>query len=125
MLNTPLPWPAARISKRTLAIAVCLIAAAAAHSEEYDGVHALTRENTRAEILLQGPIAARTGNPYGDNQAEGPLVFTSTLARSEVHAQGMARAHDRYHALDRWQFYRDTIPAEFYKPKMTFGASSS
>jgi hypothetical protein len=112
---------AMQISKLAAAAALAALAMTSAQAEEYDGVHALTHERSRAEVQAEARIAARAGNPYSDAAAEGVLEFDSALDRATVHAQGVARAHDRYHALDRWQFYRDTIPQEFYKPKMTFG----
>jgi hypothetical protein len=112
-----------KLARPLVTTALWICAAAGVHAEVYDGVHPLTHEKMRPEVVSQARTASLLGDPFGETVAEGPMVYHSIADPSTMRAQGVARSHDRYHALDRWQFYRDTIPQEFYKPKFTLTAS--
>jgi hypothetical protein len=108
-----------KLARPLVTTALWMCAAAGVHAEVYDGVHALTHEMNRPDVVLQARTASLLGDPYGETVAEGALVYRSIADRSTLRAQGVERSHDRYHALDRWQFYRDTIPPQFYYAKFT------
>ena len=112
-------------SKVLAAAALSLLAAAGSHAETYDGVHALTSSASRSEVAGQGAVAARAGNAYGDAASGGAQPFTSTASRSAVHAEAVAKSHDPLASLDRRAFYRDQVPAAYYKPKVSFTRQAS
>jgi hypothetical protein len=109
-----------KTSKFIAAAAFSVLAAAgAAHAETYEGVHPLTTANSRADISTEARVAARSGNPYGEGSAAGVTAVASTADRSTVRAQAVATAHNPLQSLDRRAFFRDTVPAEYYKPKVS------
>ena len=105
-----------KTSKIISAAALALLATAGvAHAEEYEGVHALTSERTRAEVRAEAVAAARVGNIYGDAADAGvtQLAGNSTVDRAAVRAQAVAAAHDPLQNLDRKAFVDSTIPAQY------------
>ena len=96
-----------------------LSAAGAVHAETYEGVHPLTSANNRAEMNAQAQVAARSGNMYGDGSAAGVTNVPSTADRSAMRAQAVATAHNPMQSLDRRAFFRDTVPAAYYKPRVS------
>ena len=107
-------------SKIIAAAALSLLAAAGAHAETYDGVHALTSSASRSEVTSQAVVAARAGTTYGDGASAGAQPVTSTASRSAVHAEAVAKSHDPLASLDRRAFYRDQVPSAYSKPKVSF-----
>jgi hypothetical protein len=108
-----------KTSKLIAAAALSVLAAASAQAETYEGVHPLAAANNRADVQAQAVVAARSGNPYGEGSSAGAQAFVSTADRSAVRAQAMASAHNGLQSLDRRAFYRDQVPAEYYKPKVS------
>ncbi len=109
-----------KASKLLAAAALSLVAAAGAHAETYDGVHALTSSASRSEVAGQAVAAARAGNVYGDGASAGAQPFSSTASRTAVRAEAVAKAHDPLASLDRRAFYRDQVPSAYNKPKVSF-----
>lgn len=107
-------------SKLIAAAAFSILAATGvAHAETYEGVHPLTTANSRADMNAEAQVAARSGNTYGDGSAAGVTKMASTADRSAMRAQAVATAHNPLQSLDRRAFYRDTVPAEYSKPKVS------
>jgi len=105
-----------KTSKIISAAALALLAAAgAAHAEEYDGVHALTTQRTRAEVQAEAQTVARAGNVYGETYHAGVMQVdgTSSVDRNAVRAQAVAAAHDPLQNLDRKAYVNSTIPAQY------------
>jgi len=105
-----------KTSKIISAAALALLAAAgAAHAEEYDGVHALTTQRTRAEVQAEGQSVARSGNVYGEGYYAGVTQVdgNSSVDRNAVRAQAVAAAHDPTWNLDRKAFVNSAIPAQY------------
>lgn len=107
------------LSAIAIPVAVAAVAGAS-HAETYDGVHALTTGASRAAMAIQGVAAARAGDQYSEAAGAGVQEFTSTADRSAVRAEAVTKAHDPFANLYRWAFYRDQIPAQYYKPKVSF-----
>lgn len=103
--------------KTIAAAALSFFAIAAVQAETYDGVHAMTSSATRAQVSPQAEAATLAGNQYGEGATAGVHTFTSTVDRSTVYAEAVARAHDPLASLDRRAFYRDQVPATYGKPK--------
>jgi hypothetical protein len=103
-------------SKIIAAAALAVLAAAgAAHAEEYDGVHALTNQRSRAEVQAEAVSVARAGNVYGDASDAGvtQVAGVSSVDRNAVRAQAVAAAHDPLQNLDRKAFVNSTIPSQY------------
>lgn len=109
-----------KTSKIVAAAALTLLAAVGAQAETYDGVHALTNGNTRAEVAPGAVTAARSGNPYSDSAQAGVQSIASTTDRSTVREAAVAAAHNPLQSLDRRAFYRDQVPAAYSKPRVSF-----
>ncbi len=107
-------------SKIIAATALTLFAAAGAQAETYDGVHALTSSASRAEVSSQALAAAHAGNQYGEAANAGVQTIASTVDRSTIRAEAVAKAHDPLASLDRRAFYRDQVPAAYTKPTVSF-----
>ena len=97
-----------------------LAAAGAAHAETNEGVHPLTTANSRNDVAAQGVAAARGGNAYSDTANAGVTNIVSTADRAKVNADAVAKAHDPLQSLDRRAFFRDTVPAAYNKPTVSF-----
>jgi hypothetical protein len=109
-----------KTSKLIAAAALSVLAAAGAvHAETYEGVHPLTTANSRADVSAEARVAARSGNPYGDGSDAGVQTVASTTDRAAVREQAVAAAHNPLQSLDRRAFYRDQVPAAYYKPKFS------
>ncbi|MDM0077373.1 alpha/beta hydrolase [Variovorax sp. J2P1-59] len=108
-----------KTSKLIAAAALSVLAAAGAHAETYEGVHPLTTANSRANVSAEATVAARSGNPYGDGSDAGVQTVASNTDRAAVRAQAVAAAHNPLQSLDRRAFYRDQVPAAYYKPKVS------
>jgi hypothetical protein len=110
-----------KTSKILSAAALALLAAAgAAHAEEYDGVHALTNERTRAEVQAEAQTVARSGNVYGEayNSGVTQVAGNSSVDRNAVRAQAVAASHDPTWNLDRKAFVNGTIPSQYTQGSM-------
>jgi hypothetical protein len=109
-----------KTSKLLAAAALSVLAAAGAvHAETYEGVHPLTTANSRADMSAEAQVAAHSGNTYGEGSAAGVTKMTSKADRAVMRAQAVATAHNPLQSLDRRAFYRDTVPAEYSKPKVS------
>ena len=107
-----------KTSKIISAAALALLAAAgAAHAEEYDGVHALTTQRTRAEVQAEALSVARSGNAYSDSYFTGVTQDdpNSAVDRNAVRAQAVARAHDPLQNLDSKSYVNSRIPDQYTK----------
>ena len=109
-----------KASKIFTAVALSVLAVAGAQAETYEGVHPLTSAASHADVSSQAAVAARAGNVYGDDANAGVQAFNSTADRAAIRADAVAKAHDPFASLDRRAFYRDQIPAQYRKPKVTF-----
>jgi hypothetical protein len=108
-----------KTSKFIAAAALSLLAVAGAHAETYEGVHALTSSANRADVAAQAVVAARSGNPYSDVADSGVATVAANSDRATVRAQAVAAAHNPLQSLDRRAFFRDQVPAAYYKPKVS------
>jgi len=96
------------------AAAIALFAAAGAQAETYEGVQPLTNQRARAEVAAEAAVAAHSANPYAEGANDGVVAATnSTVDRSAIRAEAVAKAHDPLASLDRRAFYRDTVPAQY------------
>ncbi|MDM0011317.1 alpha/beta hydrolase [Variovorax sp. J22P168] len=100
-------------SKIIAAAALSLVAAAGAHAEVYDGVHALTSAASRAEVSAQASVAARGANPYADGYGQGVTTVASVRDRSAVRAEAVAAAHAPNQNVRRESFAGSVIPSQF------------
>ncbi len=107
-------------SKLLAAAAFSVLAVAGvAHAETYEGVHPLTTGNNRAAMNAEAQVAARSGNAYGEGSSAGVTKMASTADRTAMRAPAVATAHNPLQSLDRRAFFRDTVPAEYSKPKVS------
>lgn len=106
-------------SKIIAAAALSLLAAAGAHAETYDGVHALTSSASRSSVAAEAVAAARAGNVYGEGADSAAPIVSASTDRAAVRAQAVATAHNPLQSLDRRAFYRDQVPAAYNKPKVS------
>ena len=98
------------------AVVVALLAASgAAHAEEYDGVHALTNQRTRAEVRTEAVVAAHSADPYAEGASSAPVVIVSSANRGDVRAAAVTKSHDLNGTLDARAFYNSVVPAQFKK----------
>lgn len=105
-----------KTSKLLSAAALALLAAAgAAHAEEYDGVHALTTQRSRAEVQAEAQSVARSGNVYGEGYYAGVTQVdgNSSVDRNAVRAQAVAAAHNPLQNLDSKSYVNSVIPAQY------------
>ena len=102
-----------KTSKILAAAALSLLAAAGAHAEIYDGVHALTSANSRAEVTAQAAVAARSANPYAEGYSSGVTTIASTRDRSSVREEAVAAAHAPNQNVRRESFAGSVIPPQF------------
>ena len=102
-----------KTSKIIAAATLSLLAAAGAHAEVYDGVHALTSANSRAEVSAQAAVAARSANPYAEGFGNGVTTVASTRDRSSVQAEAVAAAHAPNQNVRRESFAGSVIPSQF------------
>ncbi len=109
-----------KTSKIIAAAALALFAAAGAQAETYEGVHALTSSASRAEVQAQAVTAAHSDNPYAEGANSGVQVVASTADRAVVRSEAVASAHNPLQSLDRRAFYRDQVPAQYRKAKVSF-----
>jgi len=74
--------------------ALCLLAAAGAQAEDYDGVHPLTTVNSRAAVRAEAVVAAHSADPYADGYgADVPATVVSTANPAVVHEEAVVAAH--------------------------------
>lgn len=96
------------------------LAALGVQAEPYHGVLTVDSQHSRAEVAVQGPIAARLGNEYSDAAFSGSPPVTSTVDRATVRAEAVAKAHDPLASLDRRAFYRDEVPKAYKRSHVEF-----
>lgn len=115
-------------SSKILAAAAFSILAAAggAQAETYDGVHALTSQRARAEVVAEAVLAAHSPNPYAEGASAGvaPALVAST-DRARVRAEAVARAHAPNQNLRREGFFNSEVPAAYNKPVLSFTRQAS
>jgi len=74
--------------------ALCLLAAAGAQAETYQGVHPLTTQNSRAAVRAEAVVAAHSPDPYADGYgADVPATIVSTANPAAVHEEAVVAAH--------------------------------
>ena len=95
------------------AASLSLLAAAGAHAEIYDGVHALSSANSRAEVSAQAAAAARSANPYAEGYGNGVTTIASARDRATVRAEAVAAAHAPNQNVRRESFAGSVIPSQF------------
>ena len=74
------------VTKLLATSAIALFAVAGAHAEEYEGVHPLTTERTRAELQNEARAATQNFTAFGD------------LTTARVHAPGHERVRPEVRA---------------------------
>ncbi|CAN5696908.1 hypothetical protein BH11PSE13_BH11PSE13_43190 [soil metagenome] len=109
-----------KTTKIIAAAALTLFAAVGAQAETYEGVHAPTSIASRAEVQSQAVVAAHSENPYAEGANSGVQAVASTADRSVVRSEAVAVAHNPLQSLDRRAFYRDQVPAQYRKAKVSF-----
>ena len=102
-----------KTSQIIAAAALSLLAAAGANAETYDGVHALTSANSRADVSAQAAVAARSANPYAEGYGNGVTTIASTRDRSSVQAEAVAAAHRPNQNVRIESFAGSVIPPQF------------
>ena len=113
-------------SKMLAAAALSMLAAAGAQAETYDGVHPLTSQRTRAEVVAEAVIAAHSAKPAAEGASSG--VAPATVAgtdRARVRAEAAATARAPNQNLDRKAFFNSEIPAAYKRAKMSFTRAAS
>jgi hypothetical protein len=74
--------------------ALCLLGAAGAQAETYQGVHPLSTLNSRAAVNAQAVVAAHSPDPYAEGYgADVPAAIVSSIDPATVHAAAVAAAH--------------------------------
>lgn len=114
-------------SKILAAAAFSILAAAGAQAETYDGVHALTSQRARSEVVSEAVLAARSPNPYAEGASSGvaPALLASNVDRARVRAQAVAAAHAPNQNLKREGFFNSEVPAAYKKPVLSFTRQAS
>jgi hypothetical protein len=102
-----------KTSQIIAAAALSLLAAAGAQAETYDGVHALTSDNSRAEVSAQAQIAAHSANPYAEGYGNGVTTIASARDRSSVQQEAVAAAHRPNQNVRIESFANSVIPPQF------------
>ena len=64
-------------------------------------------------------VLAAAGAAHAETY-EGVTTIVSTADRAKVNEEAVAKAHDPLQSLDRRAFYRDTVPAAYNKPTVSF-----
>lgn len=83
-----------RVPKILTVAALCLLGAAGAQAETYQGVHPLTHMRSRAEVHAEAVVAAHSPDPYAEGYgAEVPATIVSTADPAAVHAEAVVAAH--------------------------------
>jgi hypothetical protein len=74
--------------------ALCLLGAAGAQAETYQGVHPLTTQNSRAAVHAEAVVAAHSPDPYAEGYgADVPAAIVSTADPAAVHSEAVVAAH--------------------------------
>lgn len=103
-----------KTTKILAAAALSLLAVAGASAEEYQGVHSLTSQRSRAELSVDAVAAARAGNVYGEAAGAGVQApLNSLVSREAMRAQGVAASHDPTWNLDRKAFVNSVVPKQY------------
>jgi hypothetical protein len=106
-----------KTSQIIAAASLSLLAAAGAQAETYDGVHALTSGNSRAEVSAQAAVAARSANPYAEGYGNGVTAIASTRDRSSVRNEAVAAAHRPNQNVRIESFANSVVPPQFTGPR--------
>ena len=73
--------------------ALCLLGAAGAQAETYQGVHPLTNLNSRGAVQAEAVTAAHGPNPYATGYgADIPAAIVSSADPAAVHTEAVAAA---------------------------------
>jgi len=95
------------------AAALCLLAAAGAHAETYQGVQPLSAGYSRADVAPQAAAAARSGNVYGDGASSTVApTLTASADRATIRTEAVAAAHAAGQNLRRESFAGSVVPAQ-------------
>jgi len=103
------------VSKLLSAIALAVIAASgAAHAETYQGVTAVSSQQSREAVNGQAIVAARSGNIYGDAAGEGVTQLSGrSTDRAGVRAEAVETAQSANQNLDRKAFVNSVVPSQY------------
>ena len=83
-----------RVPKILTVAALCLLGAAGAQAETYQGVHPLTSQNSRAAVHAEAVAAAHSPDPYAEGYgADVPATIVSTADPAAVHSEAVVAAH--------------------------------
>ena len=83
-----------KVPKILTVAALCLLAAAGAQAETYQGVHPLTHLNSRAAVHAEAVVAAHSPDPYATGYgADVPAAIVSSADPATVHAEAVVAAH--------------------------------
>ena len=103
-----------KTSKLIAAAALSILAAAGAHAETYEGVHAPVSANSRAQVGAEAVAAAQNGNLFGEGASAGVTpVLTAAADPSVVRAEAVAAAHAPNQNLDRKAFVNSVVPSQY------------
>lgn len=82
-------------SAKIITVAVlCLLGAAGAQAENYDGAHPLTHSASRAAVRADAVVAAHSPDPYAEGYDAGvPETIASAVDRATVRGDAVAAAH--------------------------------
>ena len=83
-----------KVPKILAVAALCLLGAAGAQAETYQGVHPLTSVNSPAAVRAEAVQAAHSPDPYAEGYgADVPATIVSSADTAAVHAEAVAAAH--------------------------------
>jgi hypothetical protein len=102
------------------AAALTLLAATGAQAETYDGVLTVNTVASRSAVQGQAVAAARAGDTFGEGYAAGVQTVNTTADRSAVRGEAVVAAHNSLQTLNAKSYYRDQIPAEYKKARVSF-----
>ena len=106
------------------AAALSLLAAAGAHAETYDGVHALTHQRNRAEVSAEAAQAARSVDRYAEGAFSGVVpTLANPLSRSAVRAEAYAAAHSPVQNVGERAFVNSVTPAQYQNAVAKLGTA--
>ncbi len=113
-----------KTSKIIAAAALSLLAAAGAHAETYEGVHPLTNQRARAEVIAEAAQAARAGDRYAEAAFYGVApAMANPLSRSAVRAEAYAAAHSPVQNVGERAFVNSVTPAQYQNAVAKLGTS--
>lgn len=94
--------------------ALSLVVAGSAAAETYEGVHPLTTERARADVVAEAVVAAHSPDPYAEGASSGvaPMLQFPT-SRRLVQAEAVKTAQAPNQNLDAKAFFNSEIPPQY------------